>query len=89
MSKTALTQIAAYVDGDEVRRLDALRGDVPRSKVMSRALQKFILDLESGKESLLPGSKVSPNQAQTAALEKSFATHNPYTRGSIRKGDAG
>jgi hypothetical protein len=90
MSKTVLTQIAAYVDSEEVRRLDALRGDVPRARVLSRALLKFMADLESGKESLLPGAKVSPNQSQTAAVSSSLASHNTTSTsnpgdGSTRK----
>jgi hypothetical protein len=90
MSKTLLTQVAAYVDGDEVGRLDALRGDIPRARVLSRALHRFIIDLESGKESLLPGAKVSPNQSQTAAVSSSLASHNTTSTsnpgdGSTRK----
>jgi len=89
MSKTVLTQIATYVDSDEVRRLDALRGGIPRARVMNRALLKFIAELENGKESLLPGPQVT-NQAQTAATSSSFASHNiPNPGGSTRKGDAG
>jgi hypothetical protein len=86
MSKTVLTQIAAYVDSEEVRRLDALRGDVPRARVLSRALLKFMADLESGKESLLPGPQVI-NQAQTAATSLSFASYNTPNPGdgSTRK----
>ena len=85
MSKTLLTQVAAYVDGDEVGRLDALRGDIPRARVLSRALHRFIIDLESGKESLLPGAKVSPNQSQTA-VSSSLASHN--TTSTSNPGDS-
>jgi hypothetical protein len=83
-----LTKVTTYLNDEEMRELDTLRGDIPRSRVMSRALRRYIIDVESGKQSLLPGRKVS-NQAQTAALEKSFATYNPNTQGLIRKGDAG
>ena len=88
-----MTQIAAYVDDHEVRRLDALRGDISRSKVMSRALRRYIVELENGKESLLPGPKVSPNQAQTAAVQQSsFASPQSSNSGGLsatKKGDAG
>ena len=48
-----LTQIVTYVEPDHAKRLDKLRGNVPRSSVAARAIRRFIEDAENGRVNVL------------------------------------
>jgi hypothetical protein len=49
VSKTLLTKIDTYLNAAEVRRLDELRGEIPRSRIGARAIRRYLEDIESGK----------------------------------------
>ncbi len=70
MSKTILKGIAAYLQRDLVEELDGIRGDIPRSRILERAMKHYIDDVRSGKIALLPGVGVgATHQAATASTD--------------------
>ncbi len=54
MSKTLLIKINTYLSAAEVKRLDELRGEIPRARIGARAIRRYLEDVESGKIKLLP-----------------------------------
>lgn len=65
MSKTQLRTACFYLTQEEVKRLDEIRGFIPRSKMGAIAVRRLIEDFENGKLELLPtttkASGVAPN----------------------------
>jgi metal-responsive CopG/Arc/MetJ family transcriptional regulator len=54
MSKTLLTCVSAYLQSSLIKELDEVRGDIPRSKIVERAIVRYLDDVKSGEERLLP-----------------------------------
>jgi hypothetical protein len=53
MGETVQKRVTFYFPHEEVRRLDKLRGLIPRTKLGVLALQRLMDDAESGKVDLL------------------------------------
>ncbi len=49
-----------YLTDEEIKRLDRLRGMIPRSRMGVLAVQRFLDDIESGRVELFPGVKTTP-----------------------------
>jgi hypothetical protein len=54
MSRTLLTYVGTYVQPTLVKDIDAIRGDIPRSKIIERAIIRYLNAVKSGKVRLLP-----------------------------------
>jgi hypothetical protein len=54
MSKTLLTSIQTYLTDEEIRKLDALRGEIPRARIGARAIRRYLEDIENGRIILTP-----------------------------------
>ncbi len=65
MSKTLLTHVSTYLSKEESKRLDEIRGDIPRSRVVARAINRYLGELErNGK---LQDSRIGTPTSQAAA----------------------
>jgi hypothetical protein len=48
-----------YLTDDEIKRLDEIRGLIPRSRMGAIAIRRLIADMEAGRLSLLPDMTTS------------------------------
>ncbi len=65
--------IAAYLQRDLVQELDGIRGDIPRSRILEKAMRHYIDDVKTGKIALLPGVNF-PGTHQAATACSSITT---------------
>jgi hypothetical protein len=54
MSRTTLTQVGTYLEPSLVAEMDRLRGDIPRSKILEKALMRYLNQVKKGEARLLP-----------------------------------
>lgn len=54
MSKTLLKTSSFYLTEEELKRLDRIRGYLPRSRIGTLALRRFLDDVENGRVELVP-----------------------------------
>jgi hypothetical protein len=66
MSKNSNTCIDAYANPALAQELDAIRGDIPRSRILERALIRYLDDLKEGQVSIVPPVN---KKAEAAAIK--------------------